>query len=213
MSANISRSAQPLRGERTAAAMGVWGLVLGLIVLLMFMAGLAAAALYLETGQPRAEVTGEQQDGWPPPHIAIPARHLAGIAVVVLLAGVAALSAAIRRIAAGAEQQATFLVTLGMLGCTTAVVLLVADLQATPFHWSDHAYTSIYWALTGSTALFVGVAAIMAGSVLVQLLVGVVDARRHLEVFATAVYGWFCVLAAVILLSLVHLLPLVAGSP
>jgi hypothetical protein len=58
----------------------------------------------------------------------------------------------------------------------------------------------------------VGVAAIMAGSVLVQLLVGVIDARRHLEVFTTAVYGWFCVLAAGILLALVHLLPLVAGS-
>jgi heme/copper-type cytochrome/quinol oxidase subunit 3 len=212
MSANISRSAQPLRGERTAQAMGVWGLVLGLIVLVMFMAGLAAAALYLETGQPRAEVTGEEQGGWPPPHIEIPARHLAGIAMVALLAGVAALTAAVRRVAAEAEQQATLLVTVGMLGCATATVLLIADLQATPFHWGDHAYTSIYWALTGGTALFIGVAAIMAATVLAQLLVGVVDARRHLEVFTTAVYGWFCVFAAAILLSLVHFLPVVAGS-
>ena len=213
MSANRSRTAEPLRGDRTAQAMGVWGLVLGLIVLLMFVAGLSAAALYLETGQPRGEVTGEGNAGWPPAGFDVPARLLAGSAVLGVLAAAAALTAALRRIAADAAQQATLLVGVGLAAALGSVVLLVVDLQQAPFGWDEHAYTSIYWALTGATLLFVGVTALLAASVLVQLLTGVVDDRRHLELFNTAVYGWFSVLVAVLLLSLVHLLPIVAGSP
>jgi heme/copper-type cytochrome/quinol oxidase subunit 3 len=211
MSANRSRSAQPLRDDQTAQAMGVWGLVLGLIVLLMFVAGLAAAALYLETGQPRAAVTGEQETGWPPPGIEVPSSAMAGLAFVALVGTGVALTAAVRRMASDAAQHATLLTAIGLVTAVSAGIALVADLQRAPFGWGEHAYTSIYWALTGATILFVGVAAVMAASLLVQLLTGVIDARRHLEMFNTMVYAWFTVLASAVLLALVHLLPVVAG--
>lgn len=212
MSATRSRTAEPLRGDQTAHSMGFWGLVLGLIVLVMFVAGLAAAALYLEAGQPRDVVTGETSAGWPPPGIDQPARLLAGIAVLATIGAAVSLTAALRRITADATQQATSLVGVGAATSIAAGVLLVVDLLQTPFSWDDHAYTSIYWALTGATILFVGVAALLAASVLVQLLTGVIDARRHLELYNSAVYAWFTVLVTTLLLALVHLLPLVAGS-
>ncbi len=212
MSGVRSRSAEPLRGTQTAHAMGVWGLVLALIALVMFMAGLAAAALYLETGQPRDVVTGEADSGWPPPHIEVPARHLAVLALLAIVATGLALSAAVRRVAVGASQRASQLVALGLATAVTAVILLVVDLQRVSFGWDEHAYASVYWALTGAASLFVGVVALMAASILVQLLTGVVDAHRHLEVLNTAIFGWFTVLASGILLGLVHVLPVVSGS-
>lgn len=213
MTANRSRTAEPLRGDQTAHTMGLWGLVLGLIVLVMFTAGLAAAALYLETGQPRADVTGEGTGGWPPGGIDVPARLLAGWALVGAVGAALALTTALRRVAAGAAQQAALFVGVGLTAALASAVLLVIDLQRAPFGWDDHAYTSTYWALTGTTILFVGVAVLLAVSVLVQLLAGVIDARRHLELYLTTVYGWFTVGISGLLLALVHLLPVVAASP
>jgi len=212
MSGARSRSAEPLRGAHTAHAMGMWGLVLALIVLVVFIAGLAAAALYLETGQPRDVVTGEADGGWPPPHIEVPARHLAVLAILSVVGTGLALATAVRRLAVGASQRASQLVAIGLAAAVAAVILLVVDLQRASFGWDEHAYTSVYWALTGAAILFVGVAALMAASILVQLLTGVVDARRHLEMLNTAIYGWFTVLASGILLGLVHVLPVVSGS-
>ncbi len=212
MSALRSRTAQPLRGERTQSAMGVWGLGLTMVVLLMFLAGMSAAALYLETGQPRQGVTGEPETGWPPEGIPLPDMWLAFLAVALCLVGALALTWAVRRLPSGAERAAGGLAALATATFVAGALVLAADLQAAPFGWDEHAFTSIYWILTCTAITAMAVAAFMAVSVVVQVLVGVVDTRRHLEVVMTTGFAWFAAGASAVLLALVHLLPRVAGS-
>jgi heme/copper-type cytochrome/quinol oxidase subunit 3 len=212
MSSHRSRTAQPLEPGQTTQAMGVWAVALTLLVLVMFVAGLSAAPLYLETGQPRADVTGEPDPHWPPEGIDAPDRTPAGLAMLVIAGAALSVGASVRRTANAAVGPARLLLAAAVMAAVGAVVLLVRDLQRVPFGWQDHAFTSVYWALTGVTALFVGVLALMAAAALVQHLTGVVDARRHLELVVTAIYGGFTVAASAILLGLVHLLPTIAGT-
>jgi heme/copper-type cytochrome/quinol oxidase subunit 3 len=213
MSVNRSRSAEPIGERAHGSAMGTWGLYLGLVVLLMFVAGLAAAALYLETGQPRQAVTGEPVGGWPPHDVDVPRRGLALAAIGLLVLATAALTGSVRRLRAGPVRDSISLVALGGVSLIGAVITLVADLDAAPFRWDEHAYTSTYWVLTGAVTTFIGVGAIIVFSVLVQMLTGVVDDRRHLELTNTVIYVWFTLATSILLLALVHLLPLVGGSP
>lgn len=194
--------------------MGAWGLGLTVVVLLMFVAGLASAALYLETGTPQAAAGDEALgSGWPPGGIEVPGRGLALSALALLGAGGLALSWATHRLTRVSERLAAILVAVGT-GCWVAAALvLAADLRAIGFSWDEHAYTSVYWTLTIATIVFTVVGMVMASGVLVQMLTGVVDAGRHLELIVTAAYGWFTFVSAAVLLGLVHLLPLAGGEP
>ncbi len=201
MHAGRSRTAEPLPGGPRAAAMGTWGIVLTLVALAMFVAGLAAAALYLETGH----------DAWPPAEIPRPSgvRAWVGAAALVLAAGVATVVLRQVRSASGAP-----IVTHAVVVVTTVTgaLFLAADLRAAPFRWDLHAYTSVYWVLTGVAVVLAAVVALMAVAVFVQMTTGVIDAERHLEVGNTVLMLWFTAATTVILLALVHFLPLVGGG-
>lgn len=214
MRANRSRTAQPLRGAETHSAMGAWGLGLTVVVLLMFVAGFASAALYLETGTPQAGGSDQSVgSGWPPSGIEVPGRGLALSALALLGAGGLALSWATQRLTRRSEQPAAILVAAGA-GCWIAAALvLTADLRGVGFSFDEHAYTSVYWTLTVATIVFTVVGMVMASGVLVQMLTGVVDPGRHLELVVTAAYGWFIFASAAVMLGLVHLLPIAGGGP
>lgn len=210
MRADRSRTAQPLRGPRTQRAMGAWGLMLTLLVLAMFVAGLATAALYLETGQP-GQVGGAT--AWPPDGIHRPGWGRAGVSLLLTAAATIAIVAAARTMASGRPPTAAAIVFTSVAAWVAAALMLAADLASVPFRWDEHAYTSVYWVLTGTTIIFVAIAVLVAGSVLIQILTGVVDADRNLELTTTAGYAIFTLATAVVLLGLVHLLPIVADSP
>jgi heme/copper-type cytochrome/quinol oxidase subunit 3 len=206
-----SRSAIPISDRPRGGAMGTWGLWCTLIVLAMFIAGLAAAALYLETARP-APTAPDADAGWPPAGIEVPGMGLAGLALVLVVLGAVAATRSRARLVAGDGRPAALALAVATVSWTGAVLVLVGDLGNAPFRWNEHAATSVYWAHTGMTIVFVGVAALMAAAVLTQLVTGVVDRERHLELVNTLIYGWFAVGAAVVLLGLVHLLPRVAGG-
>jgi heme/copper-type cytochrome/quinol oxidase subunit 3 len=206
-----SRSAIPISDRPRGGAMGTWGLWCTLIVLAMFIAGLAAAAFYLETARPAPTAT-DLDAGWPPAGIEIPGLGLAGLALALVVGGAVATMRSRARLLAGDGRASALALALATTSWTGAVLVLVADLANAPFRWDEHAATSVYWVHTGITILFVGVAVLMAAAVLTQLLTGVVDRERHLELVNTVIYGWFAVGAAVVLLGLVHLLPRVAGG-
>lgn len=213
MRATRSRTAQPLRGDATHSAMGTWGFGLTVVVLVMFLAGLASAALYLETGSPRQDATGAPAGtGWPPEAIGVPGAGFAALSLVLLAVGSVCLAVATNRLRTRAPQAAGLLVAAGAGAWTSGALVLAADLRRVGFSWDEHAYTSVYWTFTVAVIVFAGIGALMAFSVLVQLIVGVVDASRHLELIVTAGFGWVVLATAGLLLGLVHLLPLVAGG-
>lgn len=212
MSALKARTTLPLRGERTGAATGAWGAALAAVVLAMFLAGSAAAALYLETAQPRPGVTADVHSGWPPPGISIPPADLAVLALALAIAGAVSMSWTLRHIASGRRPVAAGLTLAGSGLFLGAVSVLVADLRRVPFGWDVHAYTSVYHALTWTVIVLFAIGLWMAFAVAIQILVGVVDARRHLEVLVATKIAWIAAAAGVLLVSLIHLLPrLVAG--
>lgn len=202
MSVRTSRTAEPLPEGGVGHAMGTWGLWLGLVALAMFVAGLAAAALYLHTGQ----------QSWPPEGIAQPGMEYAGGSLGLAFIGAAIVTLARVRMRSGARRPAAVLLAIGTGGLIASAVVLATDLQRLDFRWDTHAYGSIYWILTASAALFVSVAAMMAIANMVQTLVGLLDERRHLELTNTLFMVWFAAATAAGLLALVHLLPTTTGG-
>lgn len=202
MSVHTSRTAEPLPEGGRGHAVGTWGLWWGLLTLALFVAGFAAAALYLHTGH----------EAWPPEGIEAPGMGYAAGSVALTVAAAALLTFARRQMRAGARRPAAVLMAASSVLLTASVVVLIADLQRAGFRWDTHAYGSIYWTLTAAAALFVAVGVLMTAAVLVQTLVGLVDEYRHLELTNTLFTVWFAVLTAVVLLALVHLLPSTTGG-
>jgi heme/copper-type cytochrome/quinol oxidase subunit 3 len=167
------------------------------------LAGLAAAGLYLHTGQ----------DAWPPPEVTAPGggRALAALALAAVGAGLA--HAARLRLRAGAEEVATSLLFGAMVASSGTVLVLANDLAAAGFRWDVHAYTSVYWVMTVTAACFAAVGVLMLAAVGVQRLTGVVDPARMLELEVAAGYVWWSVAAIAVCLAVVHLLPDPAAAP
>lgn len=202
MAVKHSRTAEPIGDRARTAAMGTWGLWLTLTVFATFVAGLAAAALYLHTGQ----------EAWPPPFLEPPSGLPATVAVVLSLLGASVAHRARTTMGAGRRRAAAIALAAAVGLHTTATVTVIAHLWQLPFSLDAHAYASVYWILTGSAAWFLGTSVLVLLGVLVQTLVGLVDPDRHLELTNAAIHAWFAAGTAAVLLALVHLLPATGGG-
>lgn len=207
MRAERSRTVIPIRERAHGVAMGGWGLWLTIIVMVMFVAGLAAAPLYLETGQPRATVTGEIGSGWPPPGLPLPGLGRAAAAILLGALGAGLVTGALRAVREGAVRVTGILLLAAGVLLSGSVATIVADVAAAPFRFDVHAYASTYWILSIVAAIFLGVAVLMVAGVLVHVLTGVVDAARHLELGNAAVFVWTALGLATVLLLMVHVHP------
>lgn len=193
-----SRTAYPISDGPRGLTMGMWGMVLMLVVLTTFLAGFSAAGLYLHTGAP----------AWPPEPLTRPGSWPALGAVALTLAGTALVTLAAVRLRRDERPLPSLLLLASGGALTFATLVLAIDLASVPFGWQEHAYASVYVVMSAVAATFTGLGALMVGAVLVQRLVGVVDAARLLEVDNIVLYLWWTALVGVpALLALVHLLP------
>lgn len=197
MAVRTSRTAHPVSDQPRGAAMGTWGLWLTIIVLVMFVAGLATGALYLETGP----------EPWPPDDIQVPGRGLAWLAIALTALGTAGATYGLWRMKTANRRLAALSLAWSAAALTGAVAALVADLAAAGFRWDEHAYASAYWSLTGFVITFIAVGVIIMAAVLIQTVTGLVDEHRHLELSNAVIYIWFVLGSSVLLLALVHYLP------
>lgn len=197
-----SRTAQPVTDRPRGLTMGMYGMIVLLVVLSTGLAGLATAGLYLHTGQP----------AWPPEPLVRPGSWLAVGATLLAIGGAVALTFAAVRLRRDEHPAPSLLMLISGLLLAGSVLLLGRDLGATPFHWSDHAYASVYVVNTASALVFVAIGALMVAGVLIQRLVGLVDSRRMLELDVAAVFVWWTVLAVVVCLAIAHLLPDPGGA-
>jgi heme/copper-type cytochrome/quinol oxidase subunit 3 len=204
-----SRSAQLVTDRPRHGAMGSWGLWLTLVVLAMFIAGLATAALYLEAALPRPTF---EESLWPPAGIPIPPMGRAVLSFVLGCVGAGVLVWACVQLSRGALRSSALTIGISILVFGASAFVLGYDLREAPFGWNEHAYTSVYWVHTAFGLFFIAIAALLAVSVLLQLLTGLVDRERHLEAINAATYGIFAALANGVLLALVHLLPRGGGA-
>jgi heme/copper-type cytochrome/quinol oxidase subunit 3 len=177
--------------------MGMWGAILLLITLSTGLAGIAAAGLYLHTGQP----------AWPPEPLTRPGSWPAIWSLVLCMSGNMAATSAAIKLRADARPAPSLLLLISGALLTASVVVLGQDIASVPFHWADHAYASVYVVHTAIAASFVGVSLMMVAAVLIQRLVGVVDSGRMLEADITIVYLWWALPAMAVCLGVVHLLP------
>jgi heme/copper-type cytochrome/quinol oxidase subunit 3 len=197
MPVSRSRTAHAVTENPRGLTMGMWGTVLLLIVLTTFLAGVAAAGLYLHTGQA----------AWPPDPLTRPGSWPAVFGAVLTLGGTFLVTLAAVRLRRDERPLPSLLLLAAGAVLTLATVVLAADLVSVPFGWQEHAYASTYVVMTAIAAVFVAVGVLMVGAVLVQRLVGVVDAGRMLEVDNIVLYLWWTTLAVPVLLAIVHLLP------
>jgi heme/copper-type cytochrome/quinol oxidase subunit 3 len=177
--------------------MGMWGAILLLVVLTTALAGIAAAGLYLHTGQP----------AWPPAPLERPGSWAAIWSILLCLGGNLAATGAAIGLRADARPAPSLLLLVSGALLTASVVVLGQDIVSVPFHWGDHAYASVYVILTAIAAFFVAVSTLMVAALLVQRLVGVVDSGRMLEADITVLYLWWALPAMMVCLGVVHLLP------
>lgn len=197
MSIERSRTAHAVVDAPRGLTMGSWAMWITLTALSTGIAGLAAAALYLHSGQP----------AWPPAPLTRPTALYSLAMLALTVAGAIVTHRAKVQLREGQRQAAT--ASLLLAGALTTGVLLVAglDLANAGFRWDAHAYASIYWVNTIGAATFVAVGVLMLAAVTVQRLIGVVDEERMLELEVTSGYLWWSIFAAAALLSVVHLLP------
>ena len=197
MSIERSRTAHPVVDAPRGLTMGSWAMWITLTALSTGIAGLAAAALYLHSGQP----------AWPPAPLTRPTSLYALAMIVLTVAGALVTHRAKVQLRTGRRQAAT--ASLLLAGALTTAVPVVAgfDLANSGFRWDAHAYASIYWVNTIGAATFVVVGVFMLAAVTVQRLIGVVDEGRMLELEVTSGYLWWSIFAVVALLAVVHLLP------
>ncbi|MEX1177982.1 MAG: hypothetical protein WEB09_05935 [Nitriliruptor sp.] len=197
MSVHRSRTAHAVTDRPRGLTMGMWGAVLLLVVLSTALAGLAAAGLYLHTGQ----------DAWPPEPLVRPGSWPAVFGTVLAAAGAAAATVANLELRRDRRPVPSLLLMVAGGLLLGSIVVLARDLVGTDFTWSDHAYASIYIVNTAVAAFFVALGLLMVGALLVQRLVGVVDAGRMLEADITVLYLWWTVGAVAVCLAVAHLLP------
>lgn len=202
MSVHASRTAEPLPDKGRGAPVGTWGLLIGMIAISMFVAGLAAAALYLQTGQ----------EVWPPDGIVRPSPVRAMVALATAASGVVAAQVALGRLRQDDPRGGAVASVVALTALTAACVLLVVDLGGLSFRRDVHAYASIYWILTAASTAFLALGGVAVGVVFLQMLVGLVDRDRHLELSVTVLWLWYALAVSLVLLGLVHGLPRVAGS-
>lgn len=197
MPVSRSRTAHPVGEESHRLTMGSLGTVLLLVVLTTFLAGIAAGGLYLHTGQP----------AWPPEPLTRPGSWPAVGGALLTLAGTAAVTFTTVRLRRDEQRIPVLLLLVAAATLAAAATILAIDLATVPFDWQDHAYASLYVVLTALAATFIAVGALMVGGIAIQLLVGIVDAQRMVEVDNVVLYLWWTVVAVPILLGIVHLLP------
>jgi heme/copper-type cytochrome/quinol oxidase subunit 3 len=197
MSIERSRTADPVVDVPRGLTMGSWAMWLLITALSTGLAGLAAAGLYLHTGQA----------AWPPPELTRPGGGMALLALLLVVAVAVLTHRAKVRLRTGALRSAASLLLAAVAVSLAAVLTLARDLAGSGFRWDAHAYASVYWVTTGTAAVFVAIGALLLAAVLVQRLTGVVDPTRMLELEVTAGYVWWTVGAVAVCLAVAHLLP------
>lgn len=197
MGTRTSRTAYPIRGAKQGGAIGAWGAWLTMAVLVTALSGLVVSVIFLYWGQ----------EEWPPAGYEEPAIGLGVVALLLALGATALTFAAVPVLRSGLERTSGHLIFGGLVLGGGSLAALIVDLARSPWGWDEHVYTSLFWILVGNAAVFVAVAVLMSFAVLVQRVVGVVDAGRHLELEVTVVFWGFAVAAVAAAFVLIHLLP------
>lgn len=197
MSIERSRTAHPVVEHPRGLTMGSWGMWLVLTALSTGLAGIAAAGLYLHSGQP----------AWPPAPLQRPTSMYAFGMVLLTAAGAFVAHRAKLQLRGAERRSATGSLLLSGALLTAVPVLAGVDLANVGFRWDAHAYTSVYWTNTIIVATLVSVGVIMVGAVTIQRLIGVLDETRMLELEVAVGYLWWTIPATAAILAVAHFLP------
>ena len=176
----------------------IWWGILGLILVeAMVVAGFISSYLYLSI--PHAE--------WPPYGLPAPELPLPTLALLLLLSSCYTMYLAGRYLDQG-RPRAFMLALLVSIGLASMVLILRwIQFHTFEFRWSDHAYGSLVWTLTGFH--FIHVVSMVIGTSVIALLgfKGFFSQQRQLAVVVDTLYWYFVALIWIPLYLLLYWLP------
>lgn len=174
-----------------------WGAVATIAVLSSMHATLVFASLYFRQGAPR----------WPPADIALPEPWAQTAVAVLGLASIAPAAWAHTQVRARTvgRLHAGALLTAGI--GAVMVTLAATDLAGAGFRWSDHAFASTYWTLTGFHTLVtvVGMALLLLAPL--QVWMAPLSARNRSIVVAAAVFWYYVAATWTVNVAVLQVLP------
>jgi cytochrome c oxidase subunit 3 len=173
---------------------GIWGLI---AIELTVVMGFVVSYFYLRMGPP----------DWPPDGLEPPPLLWETANLACLLASAAAMWRASKVLTMGRLR--AFIVWIAIALLLDSLVLLFRwfQFQAFDFRWSDHAYGSIVWTITGFH--FTHVASAILGTAVVEVLAlkGFWNPERQLAVVVDTLYWYFVSLAWIPLYLTVYWVP------
>lgn len=174
-----------------------WG-ILGLIAIeLTVVAGFVVSYFYLRMGAP----------DWPPAGLGPPALLWETINLGLLLTSAGAMWWAGRGMQRGDRRVLTIGVAIALLLDLAVLPLRWLEFRAFPFRWSDHAYGSIVWTITGFHFTHVVSAIVGTAVVLALALQGYWTKERQLGVVVDTLYWYFVSFAWIPLYLTVYWVP------
>lgn len=158
-----------------------WGVLGAVTIEFTVVGGLIGSYFYLRMRAPQ----------WPPAGVDAPDLLLPTINIFLLLASAWTMWWAGR----GANRNSRLVLTLGtgasVALATCVIALRTIQLHELNFRWDDHAYGSIFWAISGFH--YIHVASAIVGTAAVTLLAGIgyFNKERQLGVVVDTLYWYF----------------------
>jgi heme/copper-type cytochrome/quinol oxidase subunit 3 len=147
------------------------------------------------------------QRDWPPAGVDPPPLDLAGLSAAALLASGAVLWVGLRK----SHQGAVLVEQLALLGALLLaglhLWLLVADLSRFPLGPGDHAYASLFYALSGIHASALLLAMILAAVLLAMSFLPEPLPRRGVGLRTLGAYWYLLAVAGALLIAVMYLTP------
>jgi heme/copper-type cytochrome/quinol oxidase subunit 3 len=183
-----------VHGPRAA---GWWGIVFLVTIEVVVFTALIISYFYLKSYAPR----------WPAGGITAPELFLPTLNTVVLIASALPIywaNHAIRR-----NQRGQFLISL-LLAMLMGVIFLwlkYVEYSDKGYNWSENAYASIVWTMTGFHILHVTAVLLKSAAVWVVGAQGYFNARRYVAVEGNALYWYFVIVIWIPLYLTIYISP------
>jgi cytochrome c oxidase subunit III len=188
---------EPARpGERTYPS-GWWGMVLLILTEASVFAALISSYFFLRATSPE----------WPQGGIDPPELGRISIFTVVLLASSVPVFWADHVIRRGDLRAVRVALAVSFALGAAFVVNQVLEYRSLEFRWTDNAYASLFWIITGLHGLHVLAGLVMNGVVQAKAWTGRLSARRHLTLRVFGMYWHFVDAVWIVVFTSLYLSP------
>ena len=174
-----------------------WAVGLAMLFVAVAFSALVLSYFYLRLENPV----------WPPAGVAEPDFTWATVAAALVVASVAAVRLALRRVREADQGGFVGALVLGLVLLGAGVAVQLLDIGELDFGWTEHAYGSIFYTLTGFVAVVAFGTMVMGAMATFWALRGLYTVRRHAAVANIARFWTGTAVVWVVGFAVLHLGP------